>query len=287
MSMSTSHTGGSRRPERPSAGGKPGERGKAGGKSTAAAKTGARGGGGGRGGSGPGRGGGGKGGKGRRPVAPVKVASARPWGTIAMFTAVGVAAVAIIGYTAWASTRKPPTWEDKIDKISGVHDFRKDKVSWLTRNHKQGPLKYQTTPPVGGDHNPLWQNCSGDVYNAQIPNEHAVHSLEHGAVWITYRPGLPKDQITALSKKVSGQDYTFMSPYPGLDKPISIQVWGIQLKVDKADDERIDKFISTGRGNASQEPGASCSGGNTTTGTTPQDTSQGNGTQGGGMPPGN
>ena len=34
-----------------------------------------------------------------------------------------------------------------------------------------------------------------------------------------------------------------MSPYPGLDAPISLQAWGYQLKVDNADDPRIDDFI--------------------------------------------
>ena len=55
-----------------------------------------------------------------------------------------------------------------------------------------------------------------------------------------------------------------MSPYPGLDKPISLQAWGYQLKVDNADDSRIDEFIKALRQNATQEPQAGCSSGITT-----------------------
>ena len=67
-----------------------------------------------------------------------------------------------------------------------------------------------------------------------------------------------------------------MSPYPGLDKPISLQAWGYQLKVDNADDSRIDDFISALRVNASIEgPTISCSQGITATGTTPRDIPQG------------
>ena len=59
-----------------------------------------------------------------------------------------------------------------------------------------------------------------------------------------------------------------MSPFAGLDKPISLQAWGYQLKVDNADDGRIDEFISALRQNAPSEPGATCTGGITATGTT-------------------
>jgi len=93
-----------------------------------------------------------------------------------------------------------------------------------------------------------------------------VHSLEHGAVWVTYKQGLPADQVAVLAKKVQGKDYTLMSPYTGLDKNVSVQVWGYQLKVDDVNDPRIDEFIKDTRVNAALEPGISCSGGNTTTG---------------------
>jgi len=54
-----------------------------------------------------------------------------------------------------------------------------------------------------------------------------------------------------------------------LDRPISLQAWGLQLKVDSPADPRIDQFIQEFRISAAPEPGATCSGGVTATGTTP------------------
>jgi len=122
-------------------------------------------------------------------------------------------------------------------------------------------LSFPTSPPVGGIHNPYWQNCMGDVYTSEIAKEQATHSMEHGAVWVTYNPSLPKDQVEKLAKKVDGKSFMLMSPYPGLDKPISLQAWGYQLKVDNAGDGRIDDFIDALRQNATQEPQAGCSNG--------------------------
>jgi hypothetical protein len=135
----------------------------------------------------------------------------------------------------------------------------------------RGQLVYPMSPPAGGPHNGRWQNCMGDVYRAEIAKEHAVHSLEHGAVWVTYRPDLPPKQIDALVHKVDGVEYTMLSPFPGLDAPISLQAWGYQLKVDRADDRRIDEFITVLRRNATLEPGAPCSGGITDTSPVPFD----------------
>ena len=50
-------------------------------------------------------------------------------------------------------------------------------------------------PPVGGDHNPVWMNCDGDVYKKPIPDVNAVHSLEHGAVWVTYNDKAPAADV--------------------------------------------------------------------------------------------
>jgi hypothetical protein len=199
------------------------------------------------------------------------VKTPRPWGLISLGVAVALAAVGIIGYGAYqARDAGLPFGQQAAQKIDGVVNYRVKDPKSLTRNHKTGDLKYKVSPPVGGDHNPSWQNCEGDVYGAQIADENGVHSLEHGSVWITYRPDLPKDQVAALAKKVKGRGYMLMSPYPGLDKPISLQAWGFQLKLDKASDPRVDKFIKAFRTKASVEAGAVCSNGVTETGTEPK-----------------
>ncbi|MDP9797442.1 hypothetical protein J2S43_005954 [Catenuloplanes nepalensis] len=223
----------------------------------------------------PSRSGGGKGP--RKPITPVKVAQQRSWGPILMFVAVGALAVGIIGYGAFAVIKGSESWEDRAAGIDGITNYRETDPGMLTANHKTGPQTYKTTPPVGGDHNAAWQNCMGDVYDAPIANEHAVHSMEHGAVWITYKTGLPQDQIDTLASKVRGNEFMLMSPIDGLSNNISVQAWGYQLKVDTADDDRIDSFIRALRINATQEPNAGCSSGVTATGTTPRDL--GNGTQ--------
>jgi Protein of unknown function (DUF3105) len=255
MSISSPQTGGSRRPStKPAAGAKPA--GKSTSKPAVPAKAGT------------------KGGGGRPPITPVKVSQGRPWGAIALFTAVALLAVGIIGFGVWQVFKPVESWQDKAAGISGIVNYKKTEPDYLkAAQHQFGPITYKQSPPVGGPHNPNWQRCNGDVYDAPIANEHAVHAMEHGAVWITYRPDLPKAQIDKLAAKVHGNDYLLMSPYPGLDQPISLQAWGYQLKLNNANDKRIDQFIRALRQNASQEPGVVCSAGNyiNTTGTTPHD----------------
>ena len=206
-------------------------------------------------------------GKGRKPIKPVKVSGGRSWGPIAVVAVVVLIAAGIIGYGVYASTKANESVEDQARDIKGVVDYRAQKNPQIdARDHKSGPLTYVTNPPVGGAHNPLWQNCMGDVYPEPIANEHAVHSMEHGAVWVTYKQGLAADQVETLKSKVQGKDYMLMSPIANLDKNVSLQAWGYQLKVDNANDKRIDQFIKVLRIRASVEPGAACSGGNTTTG---------------------
>ncbi len=60
--------------------------------------------------------------------------------------------------------------------------------------HSPDPIVYPQIPPVGGIHNPTWQTCT--FYDRPVSSEAAVHSLEHGAIWVTYRPDLPATSST-------------------------------------------------------------------------------------------
>jgi hypothetical protein len=132
--------------------------------------------------------------------------------------------------------------------------------------HTSGDVDYAQSPPVGGKHNPVWQNCG--YYDKPVRNESAVHSLEHGAVWITYSPDLPQDQVDELRDIAESQSYVLVSPYPDLpsNTPVVASAWGKQVGLSGADDPDLKSFIQAYRqGPQTPEPGAVCTGGTSAT----------------------
>lgn len=115
-------------------------------------------------------------------------------------------------------------------------------------------------PPVGGVHADRWQNCG--VYRAPLGIEHAIHSMEHGVVWITYSPDLSATAVHQLEARAYREPFLLLSPFPTQAAPIALTAWGVQLAVESAADPRIDQFIDRYRlGPTAPERGASCSGG--------------------------
>ncbi|OLV17381.1 DUF3105 domain-containing protein [Deinococcus marmoris] len=144
---------------------------------------------------------------------------------------------------------------DKSADLEGLQTF-----TYPAGDHRSGSLVYAENPPAGGAHNPLWQNCG--VYAQPLYNEYAVHSMEHGAVWITYRPDLDAAGVAQLKTLVDGRPYTLLSPYDGMDTPVAASAWGAQLKVDKPDDARLKTFLDRyEQGPTTPERGAACTGG--------------------------
>lgn len=136
--------------------------------------------------------------------------------------------------------------------------------SWdeLTQNHVEKKVDYPMNPPVGGDHDPVWMNCDGDVYTAAIPKENAVHSLEHGAVWVTYTSEAPPADVKKLTERVSATPYSLMSPVEDQAAPLMLSAWGKQLTVKSASDARVAQFFTKYvQGPQTPEPGAACTGG--------------------------
>jgi hypothetical protein len=111
-----------------------------------------------------------------------------------------------------------------------------------TTNHTvKGPIEYNREPPTNGNHDPLWQNCG--FYEEPIKDRHAVHSLDHGVVWITYRPDLPERQIRALHP-YGEENYVILSPYPGQNAPVTATSWRVRLELKGADDPRLRRFVN-------------------------------------------
>jgi hypothetical protein len=199
--------------------------------------------------------------KAARSAAAVK--KPKPWGAVAIVVALVALAGVVFGY-AYIKIDEATAWKpsdsnrDPSSEIAGV-----TKIDYKPAQHVTAAQRvaYDHSPPFGGPHDQTWASCEGIVYATPVRTENMVHMLEHGAIWVTYNPDLVKGgDLDVLKGKVSGQDFISMSPYPGLDKPFSLQSWGHQLKLDNVNDERVDQFIQSLKRNEYQypEPGARC-----------------------------
>jgi Protein of unknown function (DUF3105) len=201
----------------------------------------------------------GAGGRGRTrpPTQVVAAAQRRPWGLIVGAIAVVVFAAGVLTYAFVQVNKANAGKVSSVDEISGIQTF--DYAAG--QEHVTTPVKYEQSPPVGGPHDGEWADCTGTVYDVDIRHENAVHSLEHGAVWIAYDPDRVKGaDVDTLRKLVDGQSGRMLSPYAGLDSAVSIQSWNHQLKVDSVNDERLKQFADFLTQNAKFYPevGASC-----------------------------
>lgn len=138
----------------------------------------------------------------------------------------------------------------------------------LEHQHVAGAVRYTETPPVGGPHSATWLNAG--IYDQPVPAERAVHDMEHGAVWITYRPGLSAAAVRALRDFVLGQKtlpeatssgssssrYVVMSPWTddSLPAPVVISAWGHQLAVGSSGDPRLQRFVDAFRSSKRYSP---------------------------------
>ena len=161
---------------------------------------------------------------------------------------IGAVLVGVIGlgYLLYLNIRGPQPIEGVVvhPQPSRGHDNE--------TNYEFGGL-----PPVGGVHHDIWQNCG--IYDEPVDPANAIHSLEHGAVWLTYHPDLPDEQVTTLRNEARGNSFVLLSPYPDQSSPIVLPAWGVQLELESAQDGRIAEFIQRyQQGPQTPERGAAC-----------------------------
>ena len=176
------------------------------------------------------------------------------WWVVGSTAALAVVAVVVASFVF--APAPAPTYQAGNStgrEIEGVQTFEN------RSDHVQGAVTYDQTPPAGGPHNPYWLNCG--VYTEPQQNENAVHSLEHGAIWITYDPERVDEAGVEALESVMPSSYAILSPYPGMDSPVAVSGWNHQLKVDDPTDPRIAEFFTEyWRSQNVPEPNATCSG---------------------------
>lgn len=183
----------------------------------------------------------------------------RQRGRLVWWAVGSVAVLAVVGAIV-ASYAFAPRYAEYAEggsgaEIEGVETFEN------TTNHVEvgTDVDYPQSPSAGGEHYPLWLNCG--IYTEPQEEEYATHSLEHGAVWLTYDPAQVSEEDIATLRSITPRTYAILSPYEHMDSPISIQAWNAQLKVDDADDPRLAEFFEEyWRNENVPEPGAACTG---------------------------
>jgi hypothetical protein len=122
---------------------------------------------------------------GNNPATKNKLRNYIIWGAVAL----GVIA---LGALLYLNLQEPETLSDLVRSVG------------LERGHDENVVyEGSELPPVGGIHSGIWQNCG--IYDEPVLAKNAVHSMEHGAVWITYRPDLPAGDVDRLRDTVQGE----------------------------------------------------------------------------------
>jgi hypothetical protein len=158
-------------------------------------------------------------------------------------------AVAVIAFLAWLA------WTNRPVGVS-TGELRGENVPIGQATHVADASELQIPagfPPAGGPH--FVNQLPGGIYDAPVEDGRAIHSLEHGLIWITYRPDqISADQLKALTDIAGDRRRdVILSPRPQNRDLVVLTSWGRRQIVEPTDSKAIKDFISSNL-NRSPEP---------------------------------
>ena len=198
---------------------------------------------------------------------------------VAVVAGVVLALVIPVGYLLVTETQE----QARLDEAAANPIAGEREIEVPSADHVTGDVPYETAtptdpptagtdkqaqaqvvgaalPPLGGAHDSTPQNCG--FYDQPVRAENAVHSLEHGAVWLAFRADLDDADVARIKELARTTPNVLASPYEDLAAPVVATAWGVQLELEDTSDERLDAFLARYvQGEQTPEPGAPCSGG--------------------------
>ena len=105
---------------------------------------------------------------------------------------------------------------------------------------------YSSDPPTGGWHYDT--TAQAGIYDKELPDEQLIHNLEHGHVWLSYRPDLDPaviDKLAEIAKSYGSK--IIMAPRSKNTSPIALASWEYLLKLESFDQLQVEGFIKAHR----------------------------------------
>lgn len=105
---------------------------------------------------------------------------------------------------------------------------------------------YNSNPPSSGVH---WQGpAKNGFYDSDLRDEQLIHNLEHGHIWIAYKPDVEDEIKNKLKEITQKEDWkVVVTPREANDSKIALVAWGRVLKMDEPDYKKAEDFITTYR----------------------------------------
>lgn len=156
-----------------------------------------------------------------------------------------VALVLIVIVTATSARRGEAGAIGKIE-AGGACEVDKafDSDSGPGRNHVEGPIAYETSPPGGGNHSA--SPSPAGIFTAENapPDTRVVHSLEHGYVAVWYRSDLPEPDLARL-RALAGRHRkdVLLLPRASMRDPVAATAWHRRALCSGVNTEGIEEFV--------------------------------------------
>jgi len=146
-----------------------------------------------------------------------------------------VLAVVTMGYFLFQSSEK------ESDPGSKPGELLDNQGATHIPEGSKSQASYNSNPPTSGDHWPAPANWG--VYKAEQPDERLIHNLEHGGIWISYKPDTAAETVAKLEDFAQRYRKVIVAPRAANDSNMALAAWTRLQKLESFDENAILEFI--------------------------------------------
>jgi hypothetical protein len=164
------------------------------------------------------------------------------------FSVYAVAFVIVAGIVAWQVTSRRNAEQTIGAMTGGTCDYDTRSDPGRVNEHAAG-ASFSVNPPSGGVHESSAARAGTYTEQSAPQDGQVVHSLEHGYIAISYRPGLAADDLAALEEIADANDEdVLLLPRASLDVPVAATAWHRRLLCEEVEPASVRRFVEAYRG---------------------------------------